>query len=101
MCNCIQAVNNELAERKANTEIHVPFTLSKITRVCIETEKVDGNKRGKPMKVFASFCPFCGQEYAAQQPLAPDAGDSAASSGIVHASAESTSRADPAPTQRG
>jgi len=34
-------------------------------------------------------------------PLAPDAGDSAASSGIVNASAESTSQTDPAPTQRG
>ncbi len=33
--------------------------------------------------------------------LAPDAGDSAASSGIVHASAESTSQAESAPTQRG
>ena len=33
--------------------------------------------------------------------LAPDAGDSAASSGIVHASALSTSQAEPTPTQRG
>ena len=33
--------------------------------------------------------------------LAPDAGDSAASSGIVNASAESTSQAESAPTQRG
>ncbi len=33
--------------------------------------------------------------------LAPDAGDSAASSGIVNASAESTSQAEPTPTQRG
>ena len=64
MCNCIQVINNELAERKTNTEIHVLFTMSKIVRVCIETEKIDGNKRGKPMKVFATFCPFCGTEYA-------------------------------------
>ena len=34
-------------------------------------------------------------------PLAPDAGDSAASSGIVNASAESTSQTESAPTQRG
>ncbi len=32
---------------------------------------------------------------------APDAGESAASSGIVNASAESTSQAEPTPTQRG
>ncbi len=34
-------------------------------------------------------------------PLAPDAGDSAASSGIVQASALSTSQTEPTPTQRG
>ncbi len=34
-------------------------------------------------------------------PLAPDAGDSAASSGIVHASALSTSQAESAQSQRG
>lgn len=73
MCNCIELVNKELAERNANTEIHVPFTLSKITRVCVETEKIDDKKRGKPMKVFASFCPFCGKEYAAQQSVHPTA----------------------------
>ena len=37
---------------------------------------------------------------AAQQLLAPDAGDSAASSGIVNASTESTSQAESAPTKR-
>jgi hypothetical protein len=41
--------------------------------------------------------------YTASRPTqpAPDAGDSAASSGIVQASAESTSQAESAPTQRG
>lgn len=64
MCNCIQTVNDELAKLKANTEIFVPLTLSKITRVCIETQKIDDKKRGKTMRVFASFCPFCGQDYS-------------------------------------
>jgi hypothetical protein len=41
------------------------------------------------------------QSYSGRTPLAPDAGDSAASSGIVHTSAESTSQAGPTPTQRG
>ena len=101
MCNCIQAVNNELAKHKANTEIYVPFTLSKITRVCIETEKIDGNKRGKPMKVFASFCPFCGQKYAAQQPLAPDAGDSAPLEALSKPEHSATSQTNQTPQQRG
>lgn len=43
-------------------------------------------------------CPKCKQRLT---PLAPDAVDSVASSGIVNASAESTSQAEPTPTQRG
>ena len=49
------------------------------------------------------WCPKCG--FDLQRPrrtqLAPDAGDSAASSGIVHASALSTSQAESAQSQRG
>ena len=37
---------------------------------------------------------------AAQQPLTPDAGDSAVSTSSLQASAESTSQSDTAPTQR-
>ena len=43
---------------------------------------------------------FAGMK-AAQQQLAPDAGESAASTDILQASAESTSQAEPTPTQRG
>ena len=39
--------------------------------------------------------------YAAQQSVHADAGDSAASSELVQASAESTSQSDTTPTQRG
>jgi len=43
----------------------------------------------------------CQQEVRANKRLHTDAGDSAASSELVQASAESTSQTDPAPTQRG
>ena len=60
-------------------------------------------------------CQVCGHEWSIEEirsstpvpierpltPRSPDAGDSAASSGIVNASAESTSQTDPTPTQRG
>lgn len=53
----------------------------------------------EPAKMFVQCrCAKC-QRHLTQ--LAPDAGDSAASSGSVQASAESTSQTDPAPTQRG
>ena len=66
MCNCIERVNKELEERNLNMEIDVPFTLSKIERVCVQVSKI--NPKGKkPVRLFASFCPFCGEDYAAEQ----------------------------------
>ncbi len=60
MCNCIERVNTELKE--FNMSLDIPFTLSKIRRCCIEAEKI--NPKGKKkVRVFASFCPFCGEDY--------------------------------------
>ena len=38
-----------------------PVCLNRISM--IETMKLDEKKRGKPIKVFATFCPFCGSKY--------------------------------------
>lgn len=36
-------------------------------RAIIATTKFDEKKRGKPKMMFASFCPFCGVKYAADE----------------------------------
>lgn len=66
MCNCISLVNRELA--KHNTEISMVDTISMVTgqferRMSVPTQRINTRKRGTPMKVFATFCPMCGEEY--------------------------------------
>jgi hypothetical protein len=72
MCDCISRVNKEMETNGFNMRIDVPFTMSKVRRCCIETEKA--NPKGKKkVRLFASYCPFCGEDYAAEQTLALDA----------------------------
>lgn len=66
------------------------------------------NRCGKPFDGNSGFvkCPSCVIDVFAEygqrltQP-APDAGDSAASGGVVNASADTTSQTETKPTQRG
>ena len=53
---------------------------------------------------FGDACPECGSRAvgkSAEQSVHTDAGDSAVFTSIVHASAESTSKTEPTPAQRG
>ena len=70
MCNCISVINGKLEEKNLNTKIKVPFVLgSDMTlgagTTSVETEKADKAVRKKPVPVFASYCPFCGESYKA------------------------------------
>lgn len=66
-CECIEVVNKELAEH--NTQILLPmFTVGdNVRRPFVETAKLDDKKRGKPLAMFATFCPFCGMRYEANK----------------------------------
>lgn len=59
MCDCIKDVNAKLAER--NTKIELP--MMGIQQPFVQTMKLDEKKRVKPTLVFASYCPFCGEQY--------------------------------------
>lgn len=71
-CNCIQRVNEQIADRniKIATSFQYAESVSEegkrsarlMQRVIVATEKLDSNKRSnkKPMIVVASYCPFCG-----------------------------------------
>jgi len=70
MCNCIETVNEKLSEKNINTRIKVPFLLNDDmslagSKVQIVTEKENSDVRKKPVPVFSSFCPFCGEAYKA------------------------------------
>lgn len=59
-CACIAEVDDFLKAK--NTKILLP--MFGLQRPFVETVKADDKKRGKPVSMFASFCPFCGVKYA-------------------------------------
>lgn len=63
MCDCIETVQTLLA--KYNTQLVLPIFGPQ--RLFVETMKLDDKKRGKPKSMFASFCPFCGEQYATEK----------------------------------
>jgi hypothetical protein len=69
MCNCIEKTNKSLKEHPEwNTTLDIPFTWDKkgalsADKVTISTMKADDRNRQKPIRLFASYCPFCGEKY--------------------------------------
>ena len=66
MCNCVTEINEKLTEAGHNTRIKTPLILTKSldlrgTKLEIVTEKADRNVRKKPVSVFSTYCPFCGE----------------------------------------
>lgn len=93
MCNCISEVEAKLKETGRNTKLDIPVTFSltgklSADRVNVATCKRDDKKREKPLRLFAAFCPFCGEAYpdkqAAEQSVHPT------NDGLIHADSEST-----------
>ena len=73
MCNCIETVNKDIAE-KFNSALRstIPLTATGVARIILATEKADPRKHGKAVTLVASFCPICGEKYqAAQHQLQP------------------------------
>lgn len=65
MCECAALVNKSLADSEhPNTMVETPMWGPQITFVV--TCKRDERIRGKPKRVFASYCPFCGVKYEAK-----------------------------------
>ena len=63
MCNCINDLNEKLKEK--NTRIYTPISFRPSLNTLgplVVTEKVDKKKRSKPLNLFASYCPFCGEK---------------------------------------
>lgn len=66
MCDCIETVDKKLKEAGHNTTIKLPLMLGGgAARPMVVTEKADSDIRKKPISVFATFCPFCGDKFNA------------------------------------
>ncbi len=66
MCDCFTKVNRLLREH--NTAIDLVNVISMKTGnfervMCVPTTRIDTKKRKGPLRVFASFCPMCGEKY--------------------------------------
>jgi hypothetical protein len=59
---CI-AVANELL-REHNTQLSMAYSLTNPERelIHVKTVKLDPTQRGRPMTLFATYCPFCGEK---------------------------------------
>lgn len=55
-CECKERVNKKLAE----TNTQLDYNLMCETDVFVSTIKLDEKKRGRPTRMLATYCPFCG-----------------------------------------
>jgi len=68
MCECIAKVNEQM---KQHNTMLVFTLLGSPSRVIIDTVQVEaGRGKKKAAAVIASFCPFCGERYAAERQAA-------------------------------
>ncbi len=60
--DCVQRVNEKLREH--NTQLHTAYSLTDPMRelIHIKTTKLDPTQRGRPLSLFATYCPFCGEK---------------------------------------
>jgi hypothetical protein len=66
MCDCVSNTNKSLRE-KYNSELitTIGFVEGQPSRIAVATEKADTTKRGRPIRLVATFCPFCDEKYPA------------------------------------
>lgn len=70
MCNCINDTNKALAKLGNNTKLDIPIIFNardglNVAKQCsVLTARIDDHKRKPPARLFASYCPFCGEKYA-------------------------------------
>lgn len=66
ICGCIGAINDHLKQH--NTQLATSFSLAPdggdaAELPIIAVEKIDTKKRGRPVHIVPTFCPFCGTKY--------------------------------------
>lgn len=68
MCNCVNEIEKQLKPYNTGLKLRIVLKSNRDNvRPEIGTYKLDSGKRGQPAVVMASFCPFCGQQYAPLQ----------------------------------
>lgn len=65
--DCVRRIDAQLAQYNTQIAVGLNFTTGALA-IPIGTTKLDSSKRGKPMSLYASFCPFCGVSLNAPKP---------------------------------
>ena len=64
MCDCIEKLNKQMAESNYNAVVSQAIGIHGIIpNAIVLTEKLDKDVKRKPLSMFATFCPFCGEQY--------------------------------------
>lgn len=63
MCDCIDKVNAKLATRNTRLVEAIVFGNRKAPTIMLQTEVVEKKRGAKPVSMFLTHCPFCGEEY--------------------------------------
>lgn len=58
--NCVAETNALLAQRNTRLADVIDISGQERELIALETVKADDKVRGRPISMFASFCPFCG-----------------------------------------
>jgi len=73
MCDCIKEIDDKLKPDGQCLDATM-FGERKATVMLIRTDKwKHESRRGKPSRMIASFCPFCGVKYPTTESLTKDA----------------------------
>lgn len=65
MCDCMTTMDEQLKGQPSAANTMLVFNLMGPARAVVATCKRREKDRQKPVYVMASYCPFCGERYAA------------------------------------
>ncbi len=66
MCDCIQRIDEKLAERNTRVMLPIMFGADQTPRPMIVTDQIEtGRGKQKACGLLATYCPFCGVAYKA------------------------------------
>lgn len=68
MCDCASQTQKAITEKFPNFDLNMtlPWKAGDVARIIILAERSQFAPKGtahKPVKIIASFCPFCGEKY--------------------------------------
>lgn len=72
MCDCIEKIDADLKPSGQCVDATM-FGKRKATVMLIRTDKwKHENRRNKPSRIMASYCPFCGEKHEQESPISTE-----------------------------